>query len=57
MPIDVQLTLTEVATICGVDRTTILRQAKRGTFPAPAKVGAQYRWSQSVIEKHLNGAR
>jgi len=44
----------EVASLCGVDRSTIARWLKAGGMPAPIRPGRAPRWSRAVIENWLN---
>lgn len=51
------LTITEVASLCGVARNTVSKWAKAGKMPAPAKPGPAPRWSRAVIEEWLNPSK
>ena len=50
MSADLQLRKTrEVASLLGVDRTSIWRWYKQGTFPQPIKVGGTTRFRQAEV--------
>lgn len=42
--------LPRVLTMTGLRKSTIYALAKRGDFPAPAKLGAASRWSRAEVE-------
>lgn len=55
---DALLTIKQTIKYYGnVDRSTIWRWVKKGTLPAPIKIGGRSLWRLSDIQKHIREAK
>lgn len=54
MPITALLTYREVSALTGLSRSALFENVKRGTFPAPIRIGAKaQRFLRSDIEEYV----
>ena len=52
-PIDPLCFITAAEALTGLERTTIHRRAKGGTFPVPIYVGRRRAWRRSQLEEWI----